>query len=147
MKSMQYYVMRRVWRCQRGNQNPYDKVCHWLATCWWFSPGTSVSSTNKTGRHELKYHWKCRYTPEFKPTCVFHFSVGVRMSTKIPKGKPLGHYEFFSYDRQREDVTDQYKYKEGNVIILNYPVSKLTIRLSIFRAKKIFYLVLCLPER
>jgi hypothetical protein len=25
-----------------------DKVCQWLATCRWFSPGTPVSSTNKT---------------------------------------------------------------------------------------------------
>ena len=25
-----------------------DKVCQWLATGWWFSPGTLVSSTNKT---------------------------------------------------------------------------------------------------
>jgi hypothetical protein len=24
-----------------------DKVCQWLATGWWFSPGPSVSSTNK----------------------------------------------------------------------------------------------------
>ena len=25
-----------------------DKVCQWLETCRWFSPGTSISSTNKT---------------------------------------------------------------------------------------------------
>jgi hypothetical protein len=25
-----------------------DKVCQWLATCWWFSLGPPVSSTNKT---------------------------------------------------------------------------------------------------
>ena len=30
-----------------------DKVCQWLATGWWFSPGTPVSSTNKSDRHEL----------------------------------------------------------------------------------------------
>ena len=29
----------------------YDKVCQWHATGWWFSPGTPVSSTNKTDRH------------------------------------------------------------------------------------------------
>ena len=28
-----------------------DKVCQWLATGWWFSPGISVSSTNKTDCH------------------------------------------------------------------------------------------------
>ena len=31
----------------------YDKVCQWLATGWWFSPGTPVSSTNKTDRHNI----------------------------------------------------------------------------------------------
>jgi hypothetical protein len=30
-----------------------DKVCQWLATGWWFSPGTPVSSTNKTDRHDI----------------------------------------------------------------------------------------------
>jgi len=28
-------------------------VCEWLATGWWFSPGTPVSSTNKTDRHDM----------------------------------------------------------------------------------------------
>ena len=30
-----------------------DKVCQWLATGWWFSPGPPVSSTNKTDRHDI----------------------------------------------------------------------------------------------
>ena len=30
-----------------------DKVCQWLATSQWFSPGTPVSSTNKTYRHDI----------------------------------------------------------------------------------------------
>ena len=30
-----------------------DKVCQWLATGQWFSPGTQVSSTNKTDRHDI----------------------------------------------------------------------------------------------
>jgi len=29
------------------------KVCRWLATGQWFSPGTPVSSTNKTDRHNI----------------------------------------------------------------------------------------------
>jgi hypothetical protein len=28
-----------------------DKVCQWLASDWWFSPGIPVSSTNKTDLH------------------------------------------------------------------------------------------------
>jgi hypothetical protein len=30
-----------------------DKVCQWFATGWWFSPGTPVSSTNKTDCHDI----------------------------------------------------------------------------------------------
>jgi len=30
-----------------------DKVCQWLATDRWFSLGTPVSSTNKTGCHDI----------------------------------------------------------------------------------------------
>jgi hypothetical protein len=30
-----------------------DKVCQWLATGRWFSPGPLVSSTNKTDRHDI----------------------------------------------------------------------------------------------
>ena len=30
-----------------------DKVCQWLATVLWFSPGPSVSSTNKTDRQDI----------------------------------------------------------------------------------------------
>ena len=30
-----------------------DKVCQWLPTCRWFSPGTPVSSTNKTDCHDI----------------------------------------------------------------------------------------------
>jgi hypothetical protein len=30
-----------------------EKVCQWLATGWWFSQGTPVSSTNKTDCHDI----------------------------------------------------------------------------------------------
>ena len=30
-----------------------DKGCQWLATGWWFSPGTPVSYTNKTDCHDI----------------------------------------------------------------------------------------------
>jgi hypothetical protein len=34
-----------------------DEVCQWLATGWSSSPGTPVSSTNKTDRHDTTdYH-------------------------------------------------------------------------------------------
>jgi hypothetical protein len=31
----------------------YRKFCQWLVTCQWFSPGTPVSSTNKTDHHDI----------------------------------------------------------------------------------------------
>ena len=31
----------------------FDKVCKWLATGWWFSPGTLISSINKADRHNI----------------------------------------------------------------------------------------------
>jgi hypothetical protein len=31
----------------------YDKVCQWLGTGQWFSPGTLVSSTNNADRHDI----------------------------------------------------------------------------------------------
>jgi hypothetical protein len=30
-----------------------EKVCQWLATGQWFSPGTPISSTNKTDSHDI----------------------------------------------------------------------------------------------
>ena len=30
-----------------------NKVCQWLATGHWFSPGPPVSSTNETDRHDI----------------------------------------------------------------------------------------------
>ena len=39
-------------RCTRYNIDG-DKVCQWLATSWWFPPGTPVSSANKTDRHNI----------------------------------------------------------------------------------------------
>jgi hypothetical protein len=39
-------------RCTRYNVM-WFKVCRWLATGQWFSPGTPVSFTNKTDRHNI----------------------------------------------------------------------------------------------
>jgi hypothetical protein len=36
-----------------SNTTLCDKVCLWLAIGRWFSPGTPVSSTNKTDRHDI----------------------------------------------------------------------------------------------
>jgi hypothetical protein len=38
--------------CSRAARG-VDKVCHCLATGLWFSPGTLLSSTNKTDCHNI----------------------------------------------------------------------------------------------
>jgi hypothetical protein len=40
-------------RCSVLDTTLCDKVCQWLAAGQWFSPGTPVSSTNKTDRHDI----------------------------------------------------------------------------------------------
>ena len=49
---LKLWVQHRSWR---GVLDTIlcDKVCQWLATGRWFSPGTPVSSTNKTDRHDI----------------------------------------------------------------------------------------------
>ena len=40
--------------CDKGAlDTTCDKVFQWLATGWWFSPSTLVSSTNKTDRQDI----------------------------------------------------------------------------------------------
>ena len=64
-----------------------DKVCQWLATGRWFSPGVPVSSTNKTDCHDiteillkvalntkhLNHHWISLYYITYK-YMIIHFS-------------------------------------------------------------------------
>ena len=47
-----------------------DKVCQWLTAGRWFSPGTSVSSTNKTNRHDItEILFKVALVPDL-PLCL-----------------------------------------------------------------------------
>jgi hypothetical protein len=39
------------------SQPQNDKVYQLLAHGWWFSPGTSASSTTKTGRHNIAEYY------------------------------------------------------------------------------------------
>ena len=49
----------RHWCCEfesrsgRGAQHYVIRVCHWFATCRWFSPGPPVSSINQTDRRDI----------------------------------------------------------------------------------------------
>ena len=40
------------WCCEFDTTS-CDKVCQWLATGQWFSPGPPISSTNKTDCHDI----------------------------------------------------------------------------------------------
>ena len=45
-----FYPGKQMYNAKTTNS---DKVYQWFATCWWFSPGTPISSTNKTDRHNV----------------------------------------------------------------------------------------------
>ena len=49
---LKLWVQTRSWRCVLDTIL-CDKVCQWLATDRWFSPGTLVSPTNKTAVHDI----------------------------------------------------------------------------------------------
>jgi len=40
-------------RCTRYNIIICDKFCQWFAADWWFSPGSLVSSPNKTDHYDI----------------------------------------------------------------------------------------------
>ena len=52
LSPIKLWVWTRSWRGVLDT-TLCDEVCQWLATGWWFSLGTSVSSTNKTDRHDI----------------------------------------------------------------------------------------------
>ena len=45
-----YSFYQKLWS---SNTTLCDKVCQWLATGQWFSPGTPVSFTNKTDHQDI----------------------------------------------------------------------------------------------
>jgi hypothetical protein len=51
-----YDVKPRSWRGVLDT-TLCDKVRQFLVTGWWFSPGTSVSSINKTDHHDITEIW------------------------------------------------------------------------------------------
>jgi len=52
-----------------------DKVCQWLATGRWFSPGPQVSSTNKTDRHDITEILLKVALNTIKQTNIIYFSL------------------------------------------------------------------------
>ena len=49
IKQLSLYLLRII----NNNFLIHRNVCQWLATGRWFSPGTPVSSTNKTDLHDI----------------------------------------------------------------------------------------------
>ena len=81
-----------------------DKVCQWHAAGRWCSPGTPVSSTNKTDRHDITeiflkvalntikpkaWNTLCKIKEFFKPTVLT--LLHVRLRILLTRGKHL-HY-------------------------------------------------------
>lgn len=60
-----------------------------------------------------RVNWELNEVDETHNVGVERRSVGMRISTKLPKGRS-GCIEHFCYDIQREDVTGMYKYEEGS---------------------------------
>jgi hypothetical protein len=54
LSSLDYFFAFRILH-RRGvlDRTLCDKICQWFAAGWWFSPGTPVSSTNKTDCHDI----------------------------------------------------------------------------------------------
>jgi hypothetical protein len=55
---LQWFLYQFVWvqiplRCGVLDTSLCDQVCQWLVTGQWFSPRTSVHSTNKTDHHDI----------------------------------------------------------------------------------------------
>jgi hypothetical protein len=49
-----YTITTKVVSSNPANGEVYSiHYCQWLTAGWWFSPGTLVSSTNKTDRHNI----------------------------------------------------------------------------------------------
>ena len=74
-----------------------DKVCQWLAAGMWFSPGTLVSSTNKTGRHNItEILLKVALIKHNNPTSVYlltWFNFVLLMHINSIKSTSSGHFQ------------------------------------------------------
>ena len=74
-----------------------DKVCQWLAAGMWFSPGTLVSSTNKTGRHDItEILLKVALIKHNNPTSVYlltWFNFVLLMHINSIKSTSSGHFQ------------------------------------------------------
>ena len=62
-----------------------DKVCQWLATDRWFSPGPPVSSTNKIDRHDISEILLKVTLNTIKPNQAFILWIFFSMSQKIQR--------------------------------------------------------------
>ena len=77
-----------------------DKVCQWLATGWWFSSGTPVSSTNKTDRHDI---------------AEILLKVALSTITLTPSTGILVYYTFSIYEWIRCGTIKNIKYFSSNL--------------------------------
>jgi hypothetical protein len=77
------------WICWLTYYTQIYKFCQWLATGRWFSPGTPVSSTNKTDRHDiteiLLFVWLMIFNATFNTISVISWrSVLLVEETRVP---------------------------------------------------------------
>ena len=91
-----------------------DKACQWLATGWWFSPGTPVSYTNRTA-------WPPRYSWNIVESGVKHH---------IPIQIQLGGY-----------INDVKFYREKWIELKDEKKISLTLQLSPKKYDNIFFYI------
>jgi hypothetical protein len=60
----------------------YNKVCRWLAAGLWFSPGTPVSTTNKTDHYITEILLKVALNT-IKPSLILHIQLDKHRSPQI----------------------------------------------------------------
>jgi hypothetical protein len=84
-----------------------DKVCQWLTTGWWFSPGTTVSSTKKTDCHditEILLKVAIKPTNSMESLHLFFFTM-ISHNNKNLFWSLKEYYMLFSYQTRVYNVT------------------------------------------
>ena len=100
------------------NTTLFNKVCQWLATGLWFSPGTLVSSTNKANRNNIAeiFMKVALNTITLTQNCVWC------LCTLNKSLQPDSHLELW--------FPDTYPWKNKQRYTIHYPETRSEIRCS-----------------
>jgi hypothetical protein len=115
-------------RCDRYNII-CNKACQWLATGQWFSPGTPVSSTNKTDSHditELLLKVVLNTITLSQMLIFFHYDCKISLQSllinTIMRNSVFFLLCFFSFVSKKE-ARHCYRGGGGHVFLVNYTLN------------------------